>query len=116
MNASDFKNSKWVEAARDPRAYARVAEELPDWIRKVRNSELVARARRLKDYLLSAECTTGDIILVVAALLYLISPIDAVPDFIPFFGWLDDVAVAGLVLGYLDKKSAAHREAQVYDI
>jgi len=48
-----------------------------------------------------------DIILIVAALLNLISPIDAVPDFIPIAGWLDDVTVAGLVLSYLDKKASA---------
>ncbi|NUQ82487.1 MAG: DUF1232 domain-containing protein [Bacteroidetes bacterium] len=31
--------------------------------------------------------------LAIAALLYLISPIDAVPDFIPFAGLMDDVGI-----------------------
>jgi uncharacterized membrane protein YkvA (DUF1232 family) len=80
-------------------------QDFPGWIDKVRNSDLVAKARRLKNYLVSGRCSTADIVLIVAALLYLISPIDLVPDFIPFAGWLDDVAVAGLVLSYLDKKA-----------
>lgn len=114
MNVNEFKESKWVRAAHDPATRAEVLEGLPDWMKKVQNSDLLDRARRLKNYLASDRCSTGDIVLVVAALLYLISPIDAVPDFIPFAGWLDDVAVATMVLGYLDKK-AASTTVQAYD-
>lgn len=35
---------------------------------------------------------------IVAALLYLLSPIDAIPDFIPGIGFVDDVAVLVLCL------------------
>jgi len=115
VETKQLVQSRWLQAAQDPAAQARVMQELPHWIRKVSSSDLVAKARRLKDYLMSERCSTGDIILVVAALLYLISPIDAVPDFIPFAGWLDDVAVAGLVLGYLDKK-AGDFQAPTYDV
>jgi uncharacterized membrane protein YkvA (DUF1232 family) len=31
-------------------------------------------------------------------LLYLISPVDFVPDFLPFLGWLDDLAIVPLGL------------------
>jgi len=34
-----------------------------------------------------------DWIKIVAAIIYIISPIDLVPDFIPVAGWLDDLAV-----------------------
>lgn len=107
MEIKDFTESKWAKAATDPEARAKVVEEFPDWIKKVKDSDLVHRARRLWDYLISDKSSTGDVILVVAALLYLLSPIDAVPDFIPFAGWIDDAAVAGLVLGYLDRKANA---------
>ena len=30
---------------------------------------------------------------VLAAILYVVSPVDVVPDFIPGFGWLDDLVV-----------------------
>jgi uncharacterized membrane protein YkvA (DUF1232 family) len=35
----------------------------------------------------------------LAAIIYLVSPIDLIPDFIPFAGCLDDVVVLTLVLG-----------------
>lgn len=44
---------------------------------------------------------------VVACLLYLVDPLDLLPDFIPWVGWLDDIAVViyvcGLVKEELDK-------------
>jgi uncharacterized membrane protein YkvA (DUF1232 family) len=39
--------------------------------------------------------------IVVAALVYFISPIDAVPDFIPLVGYLDDLGVIAATLKYL---------------
>lgn len=46
---------------------------------------------------------------VVACLLYVVSPFDLVPDFFPWVGWLDDIAVViyvcGLVKEELDKFS-----------
>ena len=37
-------------------------------------------------------------IALAAAVVYLISPIDLVPDFVPFVGYLDDALVAAVVL------------------
>ena len=39
----------------------------------------------------------------IAAVLYVISPIDFVPDFIPILGWLDDGLVAILLLKLAQK-------------
>jgi uncharacterized membrane protein YkvA (DUF1232 family) len=38
------------------------------------------------------------IILVVAAIIYFVSPIDAIPDFIPIIGYIDDAAVVTFVI------------------
>jgi len=43
------------------------------------------------------EIPIGSIIAIVAALLYLLCPVDGLPDFIPVIGYLDDVFVIGLV-------------------
>ena len=39
--------------------------------------------------------------IVVAALIYFISPIDTIPDLTPFFGYLDDLGVITAVLKFL---------------
>jgi uncharacterized membrane protein YkvA (DUF1232 family) len=46
-------------------------------------------------------------IALAAAAVYLLSPIDLVPDFIPFLGYLDDVVLAAVlvdgILNYVDR-------------
>ncbi len=33
------------------------------------------------------------VVVIILALLYILSPIDLIPDFIPVVGWADDLAV-----------------------
>ena len=40
----------------------------------------------------------GTILAVLSALIYFLSPIDIIPDFIPLAGYLDDIAVLGLCM------------------
>ncbi len=40
-------------------------------------------------------------VLIGGTLLYLISPIDIAPDFIPIIGWIDDAAIATLLAAEL---------------
>ena len=44
------------------------------------------------------------------AFAYLISPIDLVPDFIPFVGWLDDLGVMAAVATWLAGQIEKHGE------
>ena len=58
---------------------------------------------------------TQSVVLVVAALIYLLAPVDTVPDVIPVAGLLDDAAVIGIVAtqirGELDRFAAWQRAA-----
>lgn len=47
---------------------------------------------------------------VVGAFLYVIIPLDAVPDFVPWIGWLDDLGVVGAVLAFLVRDVRRHAE------
>ena len=38
------------------------------------------------------------IAILVVALVYIISPVDFIPDVIPIVGWIDDVLVGGMAL------------------
>jgi uncharacterized membrane protein YkvA (DUF1232 family) len=52
----------------------------------------------------------GSIVLVVVAIIYFVSPVDLIPDFIPVAGYIDDASVIAFVLRQvrtdLDKFSA----------
>jgi len=55
----------------------------------------------------------ASIVAIVAALIYFVSPIDIVPDFIPGFGYVDDAAVVGLVLTVVEDDVKEYKQWQV---
>ena len=50
------------------------------------------------------------VLLVVAALLYFLSPIDAIPDFLGAVGFTDDAAVVLFVLGAIRNEISLYRD------
>jgi uncharacterized membrane protein YkvA (DUF1232 family) len=54
--------------------------------------------------------SAADLAIVVAAVAYVIFPFDAIPDFIPITGLLDDVGVVNFVLNRYGEKIRQYRE------
>jgi uncharacterized membrane protein YkvA (DUF1232 family) len=50
------------------------------------------------------------ILSIVAGLMYFLSPLDAIPDWIPGLGMLDDIAVLAFVMKHLEGELAAFRQ------
>ena len=46
---------------------------------------------------------------VVTALLYVLSPVDAIPDWIPVIGYVDDAMVVGVCLALIDNDLQAYK-------
>ena len=104
MNAADLLKSRWGKLAKTVEGEAEVRKEFKKWLKKTKNTTLAKRGRQLWDYFNSGNVSGTEKVLVVAALLYLISPVDLVPDWLPVAGLLDDVGVATLVLDYVLKR------------
>jgi uncharacterized membrane protein YkvA (DUF1232 family) len=104
MKATDFLKTRWGELAKTVEGEAKVRKEFHKWLKKTKNSTLAKRGRQLWDYLNSGDVSNAEKVLIVAALLYLISPVDFVPDWIPVAGILDDAGVATVVLDYVLKR------------
>jgi len=51
------------------------------------------------------------LVLILLALLYVLSPYDLVPDLLAGWGWLDDIAILGLLWRYLYKQRYKTRPA-----
>ena len=43
------------------------------------------------------------IVIITAALIYFVSPFDAIPDFLPFIGFIDDAAIISAVFASISK-------------
>ena len=104
MKGRDFLKSNWCTQASAPRAEEQVLAAYPRWVARVKNHGLVERAGQICSYLTSGQSSGTDKLLMVAALLYLISPVDLVPDYLPVIGWLDDLGVATFVLSYVSRR------------
>jgi uncharacterized membrane protein YkvA (DUF1232 family) len=89
--------AKHIGGARGP--LARVWDDLQTSVR-------LLRAWGRRDY---AGVGRGTIVLLVGALLYFVSPIDAIIDAIPVLGYLDDAAVLAWVAGQVRAELDAFR-------
>lgn len=47
---------------------------------------------------------------IVGTIVYVISPVDTVPDFLPILGWLDDVTIVGYALSKLSTEMKRYKE------
>ena len=70
----------------------------------------VGRARALVRYFRDREASILGKLFVFAAVLYVISPVDLIPD-VPIVGWLDDIGVMGLAVAWMWKVVGRYREA-----
>ena len=55
-----------------------------------------------------------NIILIVLALLYTLSPVDLLPDWFIGWGWLDDIVIIGLVWRYFYTQKKKRQAFQKY--
>lgn len=117
---NEFKKGKWLEKAKQYLVSPEKAKELLKRMTSYINKEGLSSVRsdlelmcsyvkdvisgKYKDY------DTAKIGIVIAALLYVVSPIDLIPDVIPVVGLTDDVSVVLWALSQLKEELDAYKK------
>ncbi len=70
----------------------------------------IGRARALLRYFRDPAASIIGKLFVFAAVIYVISPVDAIPD-VPIVGWLDDMGVMSLAVAWMWSVVGRYREA-----
>lgn len=102
-----FEKSKWVKEINMPDVQERLLRELPAFLRKLGNSDVAKRAAQALELFNASRANNPNfwnarnVLILGAALLYLVSPLDCIPDIIPVVGWLDDIGVLALVVKFV---------------
>jgi uncharacterized membrane protein YkvA (DUF1232 family) len=74
---------------------------------------MLAHPRGMWEFLRDPKAPRRVRVVAVLALLYLISPVDAVPElFAPLVGWLDDLGAAAVALTWLASQGAKYENAR----
>ena len=98
--------SKWGRMVGDPQFRGQLIDLAESWLNKHKESPLAAHLLRLLEMLrplLTSEepLSKTKMLAIAAAVLYVISPIDSLPDILLGVGWLDDLGIVLLVLRYV---------------
>jgi uncharacterized membrane protein YkvA (DUF1232 family) len=97
-----FNHSAWQEQANKPGTLERIGRTWDEFVAtkgqgmKAYLADLQLAYKMLRDPHFQLDKQTKTVLII--ALLYIISPIDLIPDAIPFLGMVDDVLVAGYAL------------------
>lgn len=101
-------NAKAEKILGNPSKAKDFIHDVQQWLKKHRDipvlgkvlSEIENMLSLITDYIYKeyTDVPKGSIISSIACLIYVLSPIDLIPDFVPIAGYLDDVAVITLVL------------------
>ncbi len=105
-----LQQGNWLKRASEPGTADNVLGRIGGWLREKGIPEVVQLVQELLDLLRCPEISLMYKTMVVAALLYLMTPLDAVPDFLPVVGWLDDIAILTATLAMIKAKLAEVRE------
>lgn len=77
-------------------------------LNKNRIMKFLGHIKALRSYLFDKDVKWYRKSVVAAALIYFITPIDTIPDFSPFVGFLDDLGVIAAVVKYLGNELKGH--------
>lgn len=105
------------EVYKDKNRFNRVVQQSIEKTDKIELFKKISRELKLMFGLLTdymrgnyRDVKKADIIMIIAGLLYLLNPADIIPDYILFFGFIDDLSVLKFIVKKLDKQLGKYDE------
>jgi uncharacterized membrane protein YkvA (DUF1232 family) len=99
----DFLEEYYTDKPLTEKEEKELAEKLDKKVKANRRNvfKIISHLKALKKYMLDKDVKWIRKSIVVAAILYFITPIDAVPDIAPLIGFLDDFGVIAWTMRFL---------------
>lgn len=117
---SEFLNGKWLQQAKEYLSNSEKMQELLKNVTSYINKEGLAKVKDkivlmydyVKDIITGkyTDYSMSNLAIIVAALIYVVSPLDLVPDMIIALGLLDDVAIVTWAIGVVDTELTNYSE------
>ena len=105
------------EVYKDKNRFNRVVQQSIEKTDKIELFKKISRELKLMFGLLTdymrgnyRDVKKADIIMIIAGLLYRLNPADIIPDYILFFGFIDDLSVLKFIVKKLDKQLGKYDE------
>ena len=57
----------------------------------------------IADFMLDGKAPIGPKLFIILAIVYIISPVDVLPDVFPIIGWIDDLGLTGIAIFILSR-------------
>ena len=108
----DFLEEYYTEKPLNEKEEKELAEKLDKKVKANRRNvfKILSHLKALKKYMLDKDVKWVRKSIVVAAILYFITPIDAVPDIAPLIGFLDDFGVIAWTIRFLGSEIKEYYE------
>ncbi len=108
MDLKRFLKSRYYRQAQTPAGAQEVGAGFSRKLKKLAaDNPVIVKAKQLYAYFRDPAVPKRNKALIIAGLLYFITPWDALPDFAPGIGYIDDLGVLSMVLAYLNKELAS---------
>jgi uncharacterized membrane protein YkvA (DUF1232 family) len=111
MSSNTYNNTEEAEVLEgysperplSPEEENELSENLDKKIKSSKKSvfKILSHLKALKNYMLDKDVKWVRKSIVIGTLIYFITPIDAIPDFAPLLGYLDDIGVIAWTIKFL---------------
>ncbi|MCK6600483.1 MAG: DUF1232 domain-containing protein [Bacteroidetes bacterium] len=109
-DVEELKKSEYFKKAASPEGEKEISNRFSSVFDKIRHSALADKVLLMFLYFKDPNTSKAKKFIIGAGLLYLVTPLDFIPDTIPVLGFLDDLGVLSMVASYMIEELSAYKD------